>query len=128
MSDQEKTGDAKASPGSGGNGRAEPKQGGLAGDRLNDLLLAIVEREIGKGEPARAEDWAALRGLAEGNAGGTELVTTLEGVIHRCNDEMKARFEAHGTDLTRLRESVVTLIRVSIMKKLGLTESSTKES
>lgn len=128
MSDQQKTDDAKASPAAGGNGNPEPKRGSLANERLNDLLLAIVEREIGRGESARAEDWAALRSLAAGNPAGPELVTTLEGVIRRCNAEMAGRFGTHGVDLAKLRESVVMLIRVSMMKKLGLTESSTKES
>ncbi len=120
MSDQPTKKRQPPSPGFGGNGIPRIKAGSQANERLNDLLLGIVEREIGRAEPRRTEDWDTLRRLAVGHPSGAELVTTLEGVIDRCNQEMTARFGGHGADLTKLRDSVVMLIRVSLAKKLGL--------
>ena len=112
-----------------GNGQAaQAERAGDANERLNAILLGIIEREVGRGEPRRAEEWKTLREMAERHPNGSELVTTFEGVIDRCNHELVSRFGAHGNDVTRLRESVVMLIRVSLAKKLGLGGSPAKES
>lgn len=124
MADPEKK-DADGPPlGGAGNGGAAggagSRDGGESERRLNTVLLAIIEREVGRGEPRRAEDWSALREMAARHPTGTDLVGTFESVIDRCNQELVQRFGTHGVDLTRLRESVVMLIRVSLAKKLGL--------
>ncbi len=97
-------------------------------ERLNDLLLGIIEREVGRGEPRRPEDWATLRELAVGHPNGTEMIATFQSVIDRCNDEMVNRLGAQGIDVARLRDSVVMLIRISLAKKLGLTPAVVRES
>ncbi len=137
MSDRPKPGEETASTeaGSNGNGngtasaaggQAEPVIGET--ERLNDLLLGITEREVGRGEPRRPEDWATLRELATRSATGLELVDTFQGVIDRCNHEMVDRLGVQGIDVGRLRESVVMLIRISLAKKLGLTPAAVRES
>jgi hypothetical protein len=110
------------------NGSGRSQASGVDNEQLNAILLAIIEREIGRGEPRRPEQWQTLREMAVGQPSGQELVSTFEGVIDRCNDELTKRFGAHGVDLTRLRESVVMLIRVSLAKKLGLSGIRPKES
>ncbi len=97
-------------------------------ERLNAILLGIIEREVGRGEARRAEDWERLRQMAVVHPSGPQLVATFEGVIDRCNQELVNRFGAHGMDLARLRESIVMLIRVSLAKKLGLGGAAAKES
>lgn len=144
MADPEKKDeDARSSGGAGesggssagngnGNGGAHagghPQAAGVDNEHLNAILLAIIEREIGRGEPRHPEQWQRLREMAVGQPSGQELVSTFEGVIDRCNEELTKRFGAHGVDLTRLRESVVMLIRVSLAKKLGLSGIRPKES
>ncbi len=97
-------------------------------ERLNAILLGIIEREVGRGEARRPEDWSTLRQMALAHPSGPQLVATFEGVIDRCNQELVNRFGAHGVDLGRLRESIVMLIRVSLAKKLGLAGAAAKES
>jgi hypothetical protein len=109
-----------------GSGRTQASR--VDNERLNAILLAIIEREIGRSEPRRPQEWQTLREMAVGQESGQELVSTFEGVIDRCNEELAKRFGAHGADLTRLRESVVMLIRVSLAKKLGLSGIRPKES
>ena len=96
------------------------KDTGDANERLNAILLGIIEREVGRAEPRRSEDWKTLREMAARHPTGSELVATFESVIDRCNQELVSRFGAQGLDVARLRESVVMLIRVSLAKKLGL--------
>jgi type IV secretory pathway ATPase VirB11/archaellum biosynthesis ATPase len=127
MSDQAKR-DEKATSLDRGNGSPQPKGGGAASEQLNDVLLSIVEREIGRGEEADPEAWARLRAMAVGHPGGSELVATLEGMIQKCSQDMTSRFDGTGLDVSRIRESVVTLIRDSLRKKLGLGERPIRES
>jgi len=113
-------------------GNGTPAGGGTAdvaaNERLNAVLLAIIEREIGRAEPRRPADWQTLEQMAVGHESGAELVATFKGVIDRCNEELVQRFGAHGVDLSRLRDSVVMLIRVSLARKLGLSGVREKES
>lgn len=116
-------------PAAGGNGRgAEWPRNRAENERLNAILLGIIEREVGRGEARRGEDWDRLRQMALVHPSGPQLVDTFEGVIDRCNQELVSRFGAHGVDLTRLRESIVMLIRVSLAKKLGLGAAASRES
>jgi hypothetical protein len=128
MADQPKQGETKSSSDIAGNGGSRPERAVSENERLNGILLGIIEREVGRGEPRRAEDWDTLRELAAAHASGMELVTSFESVIDRCNREMIGRFGTHGVDLTRLRESVVMLIRISLAKKLGLGNAPARES
>jgi hypothetical protein len=131
LSDQPKVDPAGACPE--GDSKAQAEETGpsrqMQSQQLSDLLLGIMEREIGRGEARRPEDWARLRALAVGHQGNSDLVTTLEGVIRQCNEEMTSRFSGGGADLSKIRQSVLTLIRASLLKKLGLSDGeTTKES
>jgi hypothetical protein len=128
MADQPKKDEARASSDVAGSGGSRPERAVSENERLNGILLGIIEREVGRGEPRRAEDWNTLRELAATHAAGMELVASFESVIDRCNREMIGRFGAHGVDLTRLRDSVVMLIRISLAKKLGLDNAPARES
>ncbi len=133
MSDEPKKGEEKASAGANGNGNGTPAAGQpvatiAENERINDLLLGIIEREIGRGEPRRPEDWATLRELAVGHPNGVQLVATFQGVIDGCNHEMVDRLGVQGIDVGRLRQSVVMLVRISLAKKLGVTPAAVKES
>ena len=125
---------AEANNGNGNGGSRNTTAGGDAvpvaneTERLNHFLLGIIEREIGRGEPRRPEDWATLRELAVRHSTGMELVSTFQSVIDRCNEEMVNRLAVQGIDLRRLRESVVMLIRISLAKKFGLTGRASRES
>src|SRR5437899_3069976 len=130
MSDRPKAGGTKASP-QGGSPVSTGKNGSARqqSQQLNNLLMGIVEREIGRGEARDFEDWARLHALAVAHPGTSDLVTTLEGVIQQCNQEMTSRFGTAGVDLSKIRQSVLTLIRVSLLKKLGLSDGGkTQES
>jgi hypothetical protein len=124
----------KAEPTDGPDAEAKPpaedsRPPQLQSQQLSELLLGIMEREIGRGEPRRPEDWARLHALAVAHPGTSDLVTTLEGVIRQCNEEMTSRFGSSGDDLSKIRQSVLALIRVSLLKKLGLPHGDkTKES
>jgi hypothetical protein len=92
--------------------------------QLSDLVMAITEREIGRGEPRRPEDWARLHALAAGHPGGSNMVTNLEAMIEQCKQEMANHLGSAGADVSKIRQSVVALVRVSLFKKLGLAEGS----
>ena len=122
MADPGKGNDGKGSP-SGGSPSDSGKNGSSLEQRqqLSDLLLRIVESEIGRGEPRRPEDWARLRTMALGHPGAADLVTELEAMIGQFDREMERHGRA-GLGLQRIRESVVHLVRVSLLKKLGLPD------
>jgi hypothetical protein len=113
----------KASPGEGSaaaggkNGSSLPEN-----QQVSDLLLGILEREIGRGEARSPEDWVRVRAVAAGHPGTSELVDSLEGAIRNCNQEMDSRFGNAGADVSKIRQSMLMLIRVSLLKKLGLSE------
>src|SRR5258708_5945601 len=130
MADRPKAGGTKASP-EGGSPITTGKNGSSRqqSEQLNNLLMGIVEREIGRGETRDPADWTRLQALALGHPGASELVTTLEGVIQEVNEEMTSRFGGAGGDLSKIRQSVLALIRVSLLKKLGLPDGDkAKES
>jgi hypothetical protein len=115
-------GDSKAQAEESGPSRQQTQQ-------LSELLLAITEREIGRGEVRRPEDWARLHALAVGHPGAPDLVTTLEGAIRQCNEELTSRFGSAGGDVSKIRQGVLTLLRVALLNKLGLSDGGkTKES
>ncbi len=136
MADQPKKGEENTAAAA-GNGNGNGATASAAGqptpvvtetERLNDLLLGIIEREIGRGEPRRPEDWATLRELAVRHATGMELVASFQSVIDRCNQELVNHLAVQGIDISRLRDSVVMLIRISLAKKFGLAGSVARES
>ncbi len=132
MADEPKKDDDVPAAGNGNGSGAGHGSGSTAdaalNERLNTVLLAIIEREIGRGEPRSEEDWRQLREMAIGHAQGPQLVDSFEEVLDRANREMLDRFGAPGMDLARIRGSVVTLIRDSLAKKLGLAPGGVKES
>jgi hypothetical protein len=101
----------------------------LLGDPRNRLrmmvamkVLAIVNREIGQGEPRLQSDWASLKETVAGQEGAPELVASLETAVSTYRDELQSRIAAGEMDEGPAREAAVKVIQLALLKKLGLVE------
>jgi hypothetical protein len=103
--------------------RLEP----LLGDPRNRLrmmvamkVLAIVNREIGQGEPRLQSDWSSLKETVAGQEGVPELVATLETAVGTYRDELQSRIAAGEMEEGPAREAAVKVIQLALLQKLGL--------
>src|SRR6185503_12769220 len=56
--------------------------------------LSIVEREIGKGEPRRPQDWTELKEIVAPQKGAPEMVESLEKAISTYGEELAAKIKS----------------------------------
>jgi hypothetical protein len=99
----------------------EAAQGDLQStrDAITERTLRLVDRQIGRGEPASPAEWQELRDLAGGHEESLRLVAELQSVVEHFDAQLRARFGAGGgaLELPRLREGLATLIREIVRKK-----------
>lgn len=58
----------------------------LRGQRLREVALEILHREIGPGAPIHYKDWYGLLLAAGHKVGGRDPVATFLAQVHRCDD------------------------------------------
>lgn len=99
----------------------------LLGDPRNRLrmlvamkVLAIVNREIGQGEPRLESDWVNLKEAVAGQEGASELVATLEKAVGTYRDELQSRIAAGEMEEGPARDAAVKVIQLALLRKLGL--------
>src|SRR6185503_4371844 len=57
-------------------------------------VLSIVDREIGRGEPRRPEDWSQLKEAVVGHEGAPEMVGSLEAAIATYAEDLAAKIKS----------------------------------
>lgn len=81
-------------------------------------VLAIVDREIGRGEKSDDAEWTRLLALVSESDAATRLVRDLRGVIEKCRNEIAERAEKGTADEAELRKTLLGYIRAAVLMKL----------
>ena len=89
-------------------------------------VLAIVDKEIGKGEGPRDEDWQAVRDMVAAQPGAAELVDTLKATVRSYDEDLVARIRKGDVDEAAARAAAVKIIRVALLKNIKLVDTKTK--
>ena len=89
-------------------------------------VLAIVDREIGKGEPRVESDWSKLKEMVAGQEGASELVSNLQASVQTYGDELRAKIAAGEADEKTARAAALKVIRVALLRKIQLAAPTAK--
>ena len=80
-------------------------------------IMAIVERQIGKGESDTADAWARLHEVVAGNPAAEQMVTDLEGALKQYEADIQKQIQA-GADEAQARKTSAAVIKMAIMMKM----------
>jgi uncharacterized protein DUF6285 len=85
-------------------------------------VLSIVEREIGKGEPRREQDWAELKEIVAPQKGAPEMVESLEKAINSYGEELAAKIKSGEVEEGPARAAALKLLRLTLLQKIRLVD------
>lgn len=80
-------------------------------------IMAIVDRQIGKGDPEAKKEWQQLRDLVKNQPGGVSMVENLEAAVHKYEEDLQRQIEAGG-DEAKLRSSAARVLKLAVMAKV----------
>jgi hypothetical protein len=90
-------------------------------------IIALVDRQIGKGEGKLEKEWEQLRELAKDQPKALNLVDTLRVAIDKYDDELRTKSVEAEADETAMREAANGVIRGAIMAKLKALQEMDRE-
>jgi hypothetical protein len=91
-------------------------------------VLAIVNREIGQGQPRQESDWTSLKAAVASQEGAGELVASLETAVTAYADELQKRIASGDMEEKPAREAALKVVQAALLKKLGLLPDAAIES
>jgi uncharacterized protein DUF6285 len=97
-------------------GLADPKARVRSAVAVN--IMAIVDRQIGKGDSEASKEWQELRDLVKNQPGGVGLVENLEAAVQKYEEDLQRQIQAGG-DEARLRSSAVNVLKMAVMAKMN---------
>jgi hypothetical protein len=80
-------------------------------------LMAIVDRQIGKGESDTEEAWARLLEVVQANPAAQHMVTELKAALTQYETDIQKQIEAGG-DEAEVRKTASAIIKMAIMVKV----------
>jgi hypothetical protein len=86
-------------------------------------VLAIVDREIGKGMGHLPDDWNKLRQIVAKSPEAVEMVTRLETAVRGYADDVERKVKAGEVDPAAARDAALRSIRLSLLKKIQIGRS-----
>jgi hypothetical protein len=81
-------------------------------------IVSIVERQIGRGEPPREEDWDRLRKLVKGNEAAAKLASNLEAALQKYEEDLRAKLRDAEVDEARVRKATQQVVVAALVAKL----------
>ena len=90
-------------------------------------IMALVDRQIGKGEGKLEHEWERLRELAKDQPKALNLVDTLKVAIDKYDDELRTKSAEAEADETAMRQAANGVIRGAIMAKLKALQELDRE-
>lgn len=82
-------------------------------------VLAIAEKQIGKGEPADPAEWARLRNLVKEQPEALTMVDAFEEAVTKVEAEIAEKVRDAEADEGKLRKGMMEIIRVVVLKKIA---------
>jgi hypothetical protein len=90
-------------------------------------IIALVDRQIGRGEGKLDQEWERLRDMTRDQPKALNLVETLKGAIDQYDDELRAKATEAEADETAMRQAATGVIRGAIMAKLKALQELDRE-
>jgi hypothetical protein len=90
-------------------------------------IIALVDRQIGKGEGKLEREWERLRDLTKDQPKALSLVDTLKAAIDKYDDELRAKSAEGEGDEAGMRQAANGVIRGAIMAKLKALQELDRE-
>lgn len=82
-------------------------------------VLAIAEKQIGKGQPANPEEWERLRHFVKDQPEVLKMVDTFEEAVARVEAEIAVKVKDSEADEGKLRKGMMEIIRAVVLKKIA---------
>jgi hypothetical protein len=90
-------------------------------------VMALVDRQIGKGEGALDEEWDKLRQLTKDQPKAQKLVEDVRAALDKCDQELRTKAAEAEADEPALRQAANGVIRGAIMAKLKALQDVDRE-
>jgi hypothetical protein len=90
-------------------------------------IIALVDRQIGRGEGKLEEEWTRLKEMAKDQPKALALVETLKVAIDKYDDELRTKSAEAEADESAMRQSANGVIRGAIMAKLKALQELDRE-
>jgi hypothetical protein len=90
-------------------------------------IMALVDRQIGRGEGKLVEEWERLRDMTRDQPKALNLVETLKVAIDKYDDELRTKSTEAEADETAMRQAATGVIRGAIMAKLKALQELDRE-
>ncbi len=82
-------------------------------------VLAIAEKQIGKGQPANPEEWERLRNFVKEQPEVLKMVDTFEEAVAKVEAEISVKVRDAEADEGKLRKGMMEIIRAVVLKKIA---------
>ncbi|HLA79976.1 MAG TPA: DUF6285 domain-containing protein [Vicinamibacteria bacterium] len=82
-------------------------------------VLAIAEKQIGKGQPANPEEWERLRHFVKDQPEVLKMVDTFEEAVAKVEAEIAVKVKDSEADEGKLRKGMMEIIRAVVLKKIA---------
>ena len=82
-------------------------------------VLAIAEKQVGKGQPADPAEWARLRNFVKEQPEVLTMVDAFEEAITKVEDEIAVKVRDAEADEGKLRKGMMEIIRAVVLKKIA---------
>ena len=90
-------------------------------------VIALVDRQIGKGEEQLEAEWEKLRQIAHDQPKALKLVEDLRAAIYKYDDEIRTKSREAEADEPAMRQAANGVIRGAIMAKLKALQEIDRE-
>jgi len=82
-------------------------------------VLAIAEKQVGKGQPADPAEWARLRHFVKEQPEVLTMVDAFEEAISKVEAEIAEKVRDAEADEGKLRKGMMEIIRAVVLKKIA---------
>jgi hypothetical protein len=90
-------------------------------------VIALVDRQIGKGEGPLEAEWEKLRVLVQDRPKAVKLITDLQAAMLKYDEELRASLEQAEADEEAMRKAANGIIRSAVMAKLKSLQEADRE-
>jgi hypothetical protein len=80
-------------------------------------IMAVVDRQIGQGDPDASKEWSRLRDVVKVHPGAEAMVTELEAAVRKYEEDLHRQIAA-GADEGQVRKAAAAIIKMAIMAKM----------
>jgi hypothetical protein len=80
-------------------------------------IMAIVDKQIGQGDPEAPKEWDKLRGVVEAHPAASHQVAELQTALTKYDEDLQKQI-AGGADPVQVRRTAATIVKMAIMSKM----------